>query len=58
MTEKTQFSGFIFPQAVQRLVRRYGITDHRLIAYSLSNIHLQYCYQFINGKPMSDDRRN
>jgi len=29
---------FIFPKTVQTLVRRYGITNHHSIAYSLSNI--------------------
>jgi len=40
MTENTQFPGFIFmfPQVVQTLVSRGGITNHHLIAYSLSNI--------------------
>jgi len=52
MSEKTQFPGFVlmFPQVIQKhyvnvspgnsetLVRTGGITNHLLIAYSLSNI--------------------
>ena len=39
MTEKTQFRGFMFPhQCKDTIVRRGGITNHRLIAYSLRNI--------------------
>ena len=37
MTEKTQFLGFISPGSAETLVRRGGITNHHLIAYSLSN---------------------
>jgi len=39
MTEKTQFLGLMFPYVVHRYqLRRGGITNHHLIAYSLSNI--------------------
>ena len=38
MTEKTQYSGFfVSPGSAKTLVRRGGITNHRLRAYSLSN---------------------
>jgi len=38
MNEETQFSGFMFPQVVQTLVRKGGITNHHSIVYSLSNM--------------------
>ena len=40
MTEKTQFLGYVlmFPGSAETLVRRGGITNHLLIAYTLSNI--------------------
>jgi len=38
MTEETQFLRFMFPQVVQTLVRRGGITNYRSLAYSLSNV--------------------
>jgi len=39
MTKKDPFSGFLIPKVVQMtLVRRGGITNYHLIAYSFSNI--------------------
>ena len=41
MMEKIQFPGFMFPQVVQK--HKLGITNHHLIAYSLSNISAKNC---------------
>ena len=38
MTEKTISGVHVSPGSAETLVRRGGITNHRLIAYSLSNI--------------------
>ena len=38
MTEKTIFGVHVSPSSAETLVKRGGITNHRLIAYSLSNI--------------------
>ena len=41
MTEKTQFTEFMFmfpPGSAETLVRRGGIANHHLTAYSLGNI--------------------
>jgi len=38
MTEKTKFLGSCFPGSAETLARGGGITNHHLIAYSLSNI--------------------
>jgi len=38
MTEKTIFGVHVSPGSAETLIRRGGITNHRLIAYSLSNI--------------------
>jgi len=38
MTEETLFLGFVSPCSAGTLVRRGGITNYCLLAYSLSNI--------------------
>jgi len=38
VTDETQFPGFMFPQVVQTLVGRGGITNCHSLLYCLSNI--------------------
>ena len=49
MTEETQFLGVhVYQGSVETLVRRGGITNHYLIAYSLSNISAENYKKSVN----------
>ena len=51
MTEKTISEVNVFPGSAETLVRRGGITNHRLIAYSLSTIFAKnYRNRLLNVK--------
>jgi len=43
MTKKTISGVHVFPGSAETLVRRGGITNHHLIAYSLKNISAKNC---------------
>ena len=47
MTEKTISGVRVSPVSAETLVRRGGITNHRLIAYSLSNMSAKNNYNWL-----------